>query len=559
LAIDLVVMLSPPEGGGRRVRSAFVGLGAALSTMVLFPGPPALAAGMSVSTTSLSSSALAVAAGQPVTLTGVVSGGPAGMPTGCVTFADLGGPALGTAVLQNGRASIVVTLAPGLHAITASYAGDMAFLPSLDEVTQRWGPAVDARVVLTASPNPAPTGTQVTLAATVDPAAGVGLTTGDVTFSDGATVLGTVRLGRPQPAGDRFDPVAALALSTLAPGAHAVTASFTGDGNVGAGASDALSLLIGQPMPTSTSLTAAPDPVAGDQVVGFTVGVTAQGASIFPTGTVTLLEDGAALGSGSLGSGGIAQLALSGLAPATHQIVASYGGDASFAPSDSAAVAQVVLGGGATRTSVGLTAAPDRPVFGQPLTVTASVSPQGPGRPTGTVSFANAGAALGAAVVAADGTASLTFQPPAGELSLSAAYGGDDTFASSVTPYAFGVLTLHAASTVSFASSPNPAVAGQPVTIVARVTAAPGSPVPTGLVAFIDGATRLGSAAVDQTGAATMIVTALPAGSHMVAAQYLGDGSYDSSNTASLVQTVGEAPVDDAGPRRRGLRPGPGA
>jgi len=43
----------------------------------------------------------------------------------------------------------------------------------------------------------------------------------------------------------------------------------------------------------------------------------------------------------------------------------------------------------------------------------------------------------------------------------------------------------------------------------------------------------------------------------MIAAQYLGDNSYDSSNTASVVQAVVEAPADDAGLPRRGGRPLP--
>jgi large repetitive protein len=546
LAIDLVGSLSPLVPGGQRVRDAVAGLGAALSVMALLPHP-AQAAAPAQSVTSLSSSAPTADAGQLVTLTAIVAGGRAGVPTGSVSFADYGLSPFGTAVLEHGRASVTTTLPVGLHTIVASYAGDLGFLPSSDSVAQRWGPAIGARVVVTGAPNPAPDGTPVTVSATVDPAGGVALATGHVTFSDGPALLAIVPLV-PAPASDGLGAVASFVMSSLNAGVHSITASYAGDGSIGPGTSAAFAELIGQASPTTTTLSSSPGPAAGGQEIGFTVYVSATDASSFPTGTVSLVENGVTLATAPVGSGGTAQLALSGLAPGTHQIVAAYSGDASFAPSTSGVATELVLGGGSVPTSVSLTAGPAQPVFGQPLTVTATVSAQGPGAPTGTVTFTNGGATLGTAGLGADGTASLTFDPPTGSLSLGAAYSGDGAFAASVTAFPLGLLAQRMASTVQFSTSPNPAVAGQQVTIVAHVAgASPASPGPTGRVAFVDGATWLGAADLDASGAATLNVTALPAGSHMIAAQYLGDSAYDSSNTASLVQTVLEGPADDAG------------
>jgi Bacterial Ig-like domain (group 3) len=566
LAIDLVGSLSPFCAGGRRVRIAFVGLGAAaLSTVLSSPIHPAFAAGPSASATVLTSTAAPVAPGEGVTLTATVSGHGVGPPTGSVSFSERDETPVGTAALADGTATLTVSLPPGTHAIIASYGGDLGFLPSWsDTLTLRWGPPVGATVALTATPSQAPAGYPVTLTATVDPVTGTALATGDVTFSDGQNLLGIAALAPPQPAADG---VATLTITTLSAGAHSLTAAYIGDGNLDPDTSDAASAVIGQPILTTTSLAAGPDPSTAGQVVSFTVSVSAPGASSFPTGTVALTENGVALATAAIGAGSAAVLALSSLAPGTHQIAAAYGGDANFAPSTSPATAQVVLGGGNVPTSVSLQPAA-QPVFGQALTVTATVSPPGLGSgiPTGTVTFANAGSPLGAAAVGADGTASLTFPPLAGTLSLTAAYGGDATFASSVTSFALGLLVLRMASAMQVSANPTAAVAGQPVTFTARVAPATAAAVaavaPSGQVAFVDGAAALGTAELDSSGTATLAVASLAPGSHSVVAQYLGDGNYESSNAASLVETVTRAPVSvppQLGPGPPPIRQNPAA
>jgi filamentous hemagglutinin family protein len=99
-------------------------------------------------------------------------------------------------------------------------------------------------------------------------------------------------------------------------------------------------------------------------------------------------------------------------------------------------------------------------------------------------------------------------------------------------------------STTSVTSSANPAFAGAPVTFAAGVTGAS----PTGTVNFTDGGTSIaGCAAVALTGSgntrtATCTTTSLPTGSHMIGADYSGDGGNAPSGASLTQATVGTTP-----------------
>ena len=92
-----------------------------------------------------------------------------------------------------------------------------------------------------------------------------------------------------------------------------------------------------------------------------------------------------------------------------------------------------------------------------------------------------------------------------------------------------------AASAVQLSASPNPSTFGDPVTLTAHVsTAAPVTP--TGSVAFTDGATSLGTAAVDGTGTATLTTTTLHGGQRQITATYSGDTNLLTSSTTTAQQ-----------------------
>ncbi|WP_030356030.1 Ig-like domain-containing protein, partial [Streptomyces scopuliridis] len=91
------------------------------------------------------------------------------------------------------------------------------------------------------------------------------------------------------------------------------------------------------------------------------------------------------LGTATL-TGGVTTFTTSTLSVGSHSLTAVYNGNVNFAGSTSPIDPQTV---NKAATSTALTSAPDPSVFGQPKTLTATVTavPPGAGTPTGTVSF----------------------------------------------------------------------------------------------------------------------------------------------------------------------------
>jgi len=99
------------------------------------------------------------------------------------------------------------------------------------------------------------------------------------------------------------------------------------------------------------------------------------------------------------------------------------------------------------------------------------------------------------------------------------------------------VLTvIKVAPTLTLGSSATTAAAGSSVTFTASLGVL--APAATGTVSFYDGATLLGTSAVNGSGDATLTTTALTAGSHSITAQYSGDVTYASSTSAVLGESI---------------------
>jgi hypothetical protein len=185
-------------------------------------------------------------------------------------------------------------------------------------------------------------------------------------------------------------------------------------------------------------------------------------------------------------------------------------------------------------TSTQLTSSLNPSTFGMPITLTATVV-SGSGVPTGTVTFKRSATALGS-VNLVNGAASFTTTPtqlPGGTSSITAVYGGDSKHAISTSAVLSQVINK-AVTTTTFTSQPNPSAAGQSVTLIATVSAGPGTP--TGNVLFKNGSSTLGRGILSN-GAATLNTTFSTAGSYSLTATYQGNGNYQSSS-ANLVQTV---------------------
>jgi hypothetical protein len=138
--------------------------------------------------------------------------------------------------------------------------------------------------------SPAAPGTPVTLTATVTPAS-VPTPTGVVTFTDGATNLGSGPVFQDLNPPHNF--IATLSTAALASGAHSVTATYGGDASHAGSASTPLAYTItGTPPPPPatavTAVTASPSPPAAGVASTYTVTFATSSAGALTPGTDTI-------------------------------------------------------------------------------------------------------------------------------------------------------------------------------------------------------------------------------------------------------------------------------
>src|SRR5262249_576018 len=93
--------------------------------------------------------------------------------------------------------------------------------------------------------------------------------------------------------------------------------------------------------PTTTQVTANPNPVQAGQTVALTAAVTSSAGT--PSGTVTFRNAQGALGTAMLNAAGQAALATSFAAPGNQGITASYAGSAQFAARTSTVLTLTVI------------------------------------------------------------------------------------------------------------------------------------------------------------------------------------------------------------------------
>src|SRR5438034_177979 len=190
-------------------------------------------------------------------------------------------------------------------------------------------------------------------------------------------------------------------------------------------------------------------------------------------------------------------------------------------------------------TSTTLNSTPNPSVFGQAVTLTATVAPVVPDTiaPTGTVTFRDGPTTLGT-VTLVNGSASLvTAALTVGAHSLTASYSGDLEFAASTS--AVRTQTVNPGPTATtLTTTPNPSVVGQAVTLSTTVTAlAPAVGLPTGTVTFRDGATVLGTVTL-LNGSASLVTSTLTVGTHPLTATYNGSATFAVSTSATVNQVV---------------------
>lgn len=111
--------------------------------------------------------------------------------------------------------------------------------------------------------------------------------------------------------------------------------------------------------------------------------------------------------------------------------------------------------------------------------------------------------------------------------------GGTDTATVQVT-----VTEAADESTTTLATSPNPSVVGQSVTLIATVAATGGSTTPSGTVSFFDGGVFLGTGTLSAGGVASLITSTLSVGTHSLTAVYNGNAEFFASSSPMPVSQV---------------------
>jgi autotransporter-associated beta strand protein len=507
----------------------------------------------SPTSTTLASSANASVSGQTVTFTATVTaaGNGAGIPTGTVDFFDDtgSGPAkIGSGNLNgSGQATFATSgLTVGPHSVTAVYNTTTNFTtststPALNQVVNQ-----DATTTtLASSVNPSVFTQLITFTATITSnSPGSGIPTGTVNFyADGnVNPIGT--------GGVDVTGHATMQTSALPFGSHSVTAIYQGDTNFKTSTSAVLTQQVNVDG-TNTTLTSTGSPSFFSQPVTFTAKVTASNPGGGPaSGTVNFLDTStnAILATNvSLNASGIATFTTSTLPVGLHNVVASFNANSSFTSSTSPVATQVVT---ADNTNTALTSTPNPSVFGQSVTITATVTAANPGTgfASGLVTFTDmttgltlaTGVPLNGAGQASFTTTTLT----GGTHSIVASYGATTSFnASSSAPLTQTVNASNSKTVLT--STTNPTVFGQAATFTAIVSATGGgSGTPSGTVTFFDGTNPLGTGSLDNTGKAVFTTPSsapLTVGPHSITAVYGATANFNTSTSNAVTQQVNAA------------------
>jgi hypothetical protein len=359
--------------------------------------------------------------------------------------------------------------------------------------------AATPTVSLTAQPTSSNLGDSVVLTATVAGVANAPHPTGTIDFTDGGGSFG--------PACDAAAlsttagiTTATCTTSDIAVGNHTFHAAYSGDTSYTFGNTASLGFSVGKATPT-VGLSAAPatSSTLGDPVT-ITATVTGVSGEPAPSGTIDFTDGGTSISAGCDAAAvsttaGVttATCTTSGLTVGDHTLHAAYSGDANYGTGTTAASAYTV---DKATPVVTVTANPSAgSTVGDPVTITATVTGVSGGpAPTATVDFTDGGASISAGCDAAavSTTAGVTTATcttsslPAGTDALAAAYSGDSNYTTATGNLNYPVDRV--ATSIALASSVNPSVFGQPVTVTATTSAGvPGS------VQFTVNSTDLGS------------------------------------------------------------------
>jgi large repetitive protein len=510
------------------------------------------------SQTTLQASSLSVTHGTPITLSGSVSGATASSPpTGLVSIkTDAFGDSTQTLTLSSGGtfSGAISDLPGGQYNVLAHYAGDGTFAASDSSVLPVTIASEDSATNLVATglaSSSAGYGAPVQLKVTVAGVSGQGIASGAIELQDNNSIVTTSALG---PDGSAYILTGGGASYAFGPGAHSLTASYSGNNSFHSSSSAPLAFTIDKGTPfVVVGVNSQSVPAGG--TVGAHAIVSGAGTAA-ATGTVQFTCDGipcsapVTLETGGLfGSQAQASALLTGLTPGTHVIGAIYNGSAD--PNYTSVMAgdttneltqTVTLGSNAgSATTTSLVVGPTPTNLGDTGTFLVTVAPK---TASGTVTIWDAVGPRSAATAISSGSASIQFAwTQAGTTSVYAVYSGDATNGSSTsTPTTF---TVQKGAPQIALTGPATASANQQVSLNTTVVGNPTNPqlpFPTGSVEIWDslngGAAQLltsqhltaGPGGSSVYGARLMFAP----GAHTVFARYRGDTNWQTKDSGTI-------------------------
>lgn len=295
---------------------------------------------------------------------------------------------------------------------------------------------------------------------------------------------------------------------------------------------------------TNTTVASNINPSLYGQSVTFTatVTVTPPGSGT-PTGNVTFFDGATMLGTGNLNGGGQATLVSTTLDVAAHSITAQYSGDADFASSTSAALNQVV---NQAATATALVSDINPSVFGQSVTLTATVTVGAPGAgtPTGTITFKDGASTLGTGTLAGSIATLSTSTLGVGTHSITATYPGDANFQSSISSSLSQVVN-QASQTITYTSTaPAAAIVGGATYVVTATGGASGNPVTFTIDASASAVCSIAGATVSFTSVGTCVIDANQTGNTNYLAAPQVQQSFTVGQGSQIITFTSTAPAN---------------
>ena len=280
-----------------------------------------------LTTETLTSSLNPAETGQSITFTAKLTS-QQGTPAGSVQFLD-GKTALATQTVSSGSAAYTTSaLSTGSHAITAIYQPTGSFIPTIATFTQTLT-NYPTTTALACQPSEIPFGGSATLTATVTSSGGT--PTGSIAFTENGAPLATNALTGGS---------TTLTYTSGIPGAHTVTATYIPTGPFAASSAACTETV--DTMPTTTTLTATPNPGGVSQPITLTATVNYK-QDIVTNGTITFYDGSTALNTATLTSSGTAVYTASFSTSGAHSLTAVYSGYTGFYSSSTSAAVQETI------------------------------------------------------------------------------------------------------------------------------------------------------------------------------------------------------------------------